>query len=284
MRLRLWVGLGIGLTLVLVVVGLTLGGIWIGHRLWTRASMSVPARMGSTPFGEVCGGEDMEADTGVMDREAGTADVCPVGGVGGPTVNKPSSEGLTLPVVYTTVERYIARLGYADLSVAEIMEFEHNFYVIVRETDTDIGAMELLVDKRTGIVGPEMGPNMMWNRKYGRHGRGGGMMGGGDDIENVISAAEALEIAQRWLDVHRPGLTVEEHASPFYGYYTIHTVLDGQIQGMLSVHGTTGQVWYHVWHGRFIASESYMEEPEHQPESSSRGGQGILVSLGKPWP
>ena len=45
---------------------------------------------------------------------------------------------------------------------------------------------------------------------------------------------------------------MEEHANPFYGYYTIHTLKDGQIEGMLSVHGTAGQVWYHIWHGRFI--------------------------------
>ncbi|HHS97569.1 MAG TPA: hypothetical protein ENK08_06665 [Chloroflexi bacterium] len=158
------------------------------------------------------------------------------------------------------VEQYIARLGYPNLEVAEVMEFEHNFYAIVRETDTGIGAMELLIDKRTGAVGPEMGPNMMWNGKYGMHGRGRGwMMGGGAAITNTISPEEALRIAQRWLDAYRPGVTVEEHADPFYGYYTIHTMRDGRIEGMLSVNGTTGQVWYHTWHGEFIR----MVEEEH---------------------
>ncbi len=28
----------------------------------------------------------------------------------------------------------------------------------------------------------------------------------------------------------------------------------GAISGMLSVNGYTGQVWYHAWHGGFIAS------------------------------
>jgi hypothetical protein len=28
---------------------------------------------------------------------------------------------------------------------------------------------------------------------------------------------------------------------------------DGTIDGMLPVNATTGQVWYHTWHGRFIA-------------------------------
>jgi len=77
------------------------------------------------------------------------------------------------------------------------------------------------------------------------------MMGEGDGI-NTLSPQEAVDIAQRWLDAYRPGFTAEEHADPFYGYYTLHTLQDGRIAGMLSVHGNTGQVWYHTWHGAFV--------------------------------
>jgi len=160
------------------------------------------------------------------------------------------SDTLTIEEAQQAVERYVATLGYPDLEVAEMMEFERNFYAIVRESETGIGAIELLVDRWTGAVAPEMGPNMMWNGRYGMHGRGG-MMGGNGDV-NTINAEQAVEIAQRWLDTYRAGVTVEEHADPFYGYYTIHTLKGGQIEGMLSVHATTGQVWYHTWHGRFI--------------------------------
>jgi hypothetical protein len=69
---------------------------------------------------------------------------------------------------------------------------------------------------------------------------------------NTINAAEASSIAQRWLDSNRPGASAEEHVDAFYGYYTVHTLEDDEIEGMLSVHGTTGQVWYHTWHGDFI--------------------------------
>jgi hypothetical protein len=131
-----------------------------------------------------------------------------------------------------------------------MMEFEYNFYAIARETDTGIGAMELLVNKWNGAVTPEMGPNMMWNAKYGMHRRG--MMGAWRSGENTLSTAEALDIAQTWLDKNRPGVTVEEDVDPFYGYYTIHTHTDDAIEGMLSVNGSTGQVWYHTWHGEFI--------------------------------
>jgi hypothetical protein len=69
---------------------------------------------------------------------------------------------------------------------------------------------------------------------------------------NTIPPEQAVEIAQRWLDINMPGVSADEHADPFYGYYTLHTLEDGAIEGMLSVHGTTGQVWYHNWHGSFI--------------------------------
>ena len=31
-----------------------------------------------------------------------------------------------------------------------------------------------------------------------------------------------------------------------------HFLKDGQVEGMLSVNGSTGAVWYHNWHGAFI--------------------------------
>ncbi len=42
------------------------------------------------------------------------------------------------------------------------MEFERNFYAIVAEEDTGIGAMELLIDRVSGVVGPEPGPNILY--------------------------------------------------------------------------------------------------------------------------
>ena len=53
-----------------------------------------------------------------------------------------------------------------DLTVAEIMEFNNNFYVAVKETTTGLGAFELLVDPYSGAVIPEIGPNKKWNARY----------------------------------------------------------------------------------------------------------------------
>jgi hypothetical protein len=59
------------------------------------------------------------------------------------------------------------------------MEFANNYYAEVKEKDTGIGAMELLINRPGSRVYPEPGPNMMWNTKYGMmSGNGGrGMMG-----------------------------------------------------------------------------------------------------------
>src|SRR3990172_6102115 len=56
--------------------------------------------------------------------------------------------------------------------------------VIVKESETGLGAFELLVDPASQVAYPEYGPNMMWNLKYGGLGHNsmmggrGGMMGG----------------------------------------------------------------------------------------------------------
>lgn len=246
MRTGLWIGLTVVVVIALVVVGLTAGWALWGRQLWHTGMFGVvPARAD-------CGGWGYGMGPGMMGGTSSPGAPCPGQGYGtGPEGTGASLGVLTIAKAHEAVERYAGTLGYRNPEVSEVMEFERNFYAIVQESDTGIGAMELLVDKWTGQVGPEMGPNMMWNARYGMHGRGGRIMGRTSET-NALSPEEVLGIAQRWLDTYRDGVSVEEHADPFYGYYTIHTALDGQIEGMLSVHGTTGQVWYHNWHGPFI--------------------------------
>ena len=220
----------------------------------------MPGMMWSGGCGGWQGSSNRDYGRGMMGRGPGMMynnrvwdDDCPM--VEGYTA--PTSGEISIEDAQQAVERYIEDWD-GKLEIAELMEFEENYYAIVREHDTGIGAMELLVDKTTGIVGPEMGPNMMWNARYGMH-RRGGMMGVSGEA-NRISEDRAIEIAQTWLDRNKPDVTAEEHADPFYGYYTIHTVRDGEIEGMLSVHGSTGQVWYHTWHGAFIQMIEGQEE------------------------
>ncbi len=156
---------------------------------------------------------------------------------------------VTLDKIPDAVGRYLAAYGDPDLVVGEIMEFSNHFYVEVREKSTGRGAIELLV-LRDGSVRPEPGPNMMWNAKYGHRGMMGFRRDGSGAM--LLTPAAALSVAQAYLDRFSPGLAVGDEAEPFYGYYTIHTLRNGEIVGMLSVHGSTGEAWVHTWHGTFL--------------------------------
>ena len=50
------------------------------------------------------------------------------------------------------------------------------------------------------------------------------------------------------------GLTAGE-PDAFPGYFTMETLKNGKVTGMISVNAKTGAVFYHWWHGTFVAME-----------------------------
>ncbi len=160
-------------------------------------------------------------------------------GPGGPYES--GEQRISMEQAINIVEDYLHDRGGSDLEVTEIMEFEYNFYVIFAETNTGIHAFEALIDPYTGDMYPEPGPNMMWNSKYGMM---SGMMwrNQAPSGEMTVTEEEAERYAQEFIDGYLPGAQMEE-PDRFYGYYTLHMLKDGQIYGMLSVNGYTGQVW-----------------------------------------
>ncbi len=148
------------------------------------------------------------------------------------------------------VEKYLVALGN-DFEIEEIMEFSNHFYIIIQEESTVVNAFEFLVDRYTGSISYEPGPNMMWNQKYGHMARVNN-----PNASMSIDSQQAYIYAQEWLDRNYQSTSVEE-LKVFYGYYTMDVSRDGRIFGMLSVNGFTGEVWYHSWHGDFIGMEEY---------------------------
>lgn len=182
---------------------------------------------------------------------------CPGGPMGGWLGAAPGGQPLSLDQAVAAARRAVTTLGNPHLVPAHVMECTRNFYVVVKDTTTGRGAFELLVDRYTGAVYPEPGPNMMWNTEYG-HMRGAygprAMMGPGWGTASSVATVtreEATSIAQRWLDARMPGAKTEE-VTAFPGYYTIDVARGGKVVGMLSVNASTGQVWYHTWHGTFV--------------------------------
>ena len=120
----------------------------------------------------------------------------------------------------------------------------------------------------TGMMGGNASSGMMG-------GAGGGMMGGGmgsghrmmgsyggspnwtpptNGTTGPVTAIEARRIANTWLAGKDKALTAgEPDAMP--GYFTIETLRNGKVDAMLSVNASTGALWYHWWHGSFVAME-----------------------------
>ncbi|TAK32645.1 MAG: hypothetical protein EPO21_14955 [Chloroflexota bacterium] len=179
------------------------------------------------------------------------------GMMGGPVAA--DAQPIDIERASTVAQNYIASLGNPNLALAEVMEFGGNYYVQALERDTGVRAFELLIDKYTAAVFPEMGPNMLWNTRYGMM---GGMMGWrrsaqGQSAEMSIGPERAQELARQYLKTQGLPLDVAQ-PDRFYGYYTMHTLRQDGIEGMLSVNGYSGQVWYHVWHGPFVQERELM--------------------------
>jgi hypothetical protein len=183
------------------------------------------------------------------------------------------AQPLSISAAQSAAEAYLAGMRNGDLTVGEVIIFDNQAYVRVDERSTGHAALEVLVDPVTLAVYPEPGANMMWNLKYGMmNGASTGMMGGpgagmmdgyagrvtaaNPNDPMPVTAAQAVETAQRYLDAYVPGAKAETTADVFYGYYTLEILRNGQAAGMLSVNGYTRQVIPHTWHGRFIEASA----------------------------
>jgi hypothetical protein len=132
------------------------------------------------------------------------------------------------------------------LHPGEVIWFDNGFYVELKDPAGD-SATEVIVDPASGAVSTEPGPAMMWNTRYGMHRTG--------STPTTVSAERAQQNATDWLARNLPGRQAQP-PDAYPGYYTLETTTSGgTVNGMLSVNAATGQVWYHSWHGRYIARE-----------------------------
>lgn len=244
------------LTIGLIVIGgivlsaLIFGGWMVAQASWGTAGPNYSNMMGWISGGNNSGYSMMDGNGMMGGYRSGTGS---------------NVKPLTVDQVKQAVDAYLKRLNNPDLELKEIMIFDNNAYARIAEKSTGIGAMELLVDPTSLTVYPEVGPNMMWNQKYGHMSGMGGMMGGrngmmGNGAANpgsvsaamAVTSEQAVKIAQQYLDQQFPGDKAATDPDPFYGYYTIDMLKDGKPTGMLSVNGFSGQVFLHTWHGTFI--------------------------------
>jgi hypothetical protein len=158
---------------------------------------------------------------------------------------------LTLSQAVTVANEYLTSLNNPNLAITNVQEYAVNFRFSLYEKSTGIGAYEMTINKYTGYVCPGMGPSVIWNTKYT-------IINGAISVYNAtatstmpVTATQAQTFAQQYLSTAMPATTVGT-ATPFYGYYNVEVLSGGNLYGILSVNGYTGQIWYQAWHGSFI--------------------------------
>jgi hypothetical protein len=214
----------------------------------TLVALAAQGMMGGG-YGGMMGGYG----SGMMDREFGGMMGRNFGGMMGGNqffATPPNVEPIGMDKARNSVLKLLASRLDKNLTLDEIIQFTNGYYALIKEKDSGKAAMELLIDPYTGSVSPEFGPNMMWNAKYGPMSFWQGDLGG-----KRLTAEEAKTALRRYLDFRGDTTNYDFDLDEFYGYDTIDLVKDGKIAGMVSVNTSTGAVWYHSWHGAFVAKQ-----------------------------
>jgi hypothetical protein len=163
--------------------------------------------------------------------------------------NRNSETRITLDQAVQAGQDYAVGLG-SNFQLAQVLEFQNGFYAVITEKDTGRAAVEVLIDPYSGVVLPEMGPAMQWNLKYGRAQDPSQPAG-----DNPVAIDQARLAAQAFLEKVHPGAKVNEGGYAFYGYYGFNYSVDGKTAGVLSVNGTTQQVWEPRGLGAFVGQK-----------------------------
>jgi len=212
-------------TAVVVLLGSVITAPWIVHRLSGAPDVAVSGAggprggmMGDRARGGMMGG----AGTGMMSGQVWLA-----------------GDGQAVTSIGAARSRAARASSSAGLHPGEIVQFRQNVYVELKDA-AGAPVTEVLVDPSTGAVTTEPGPAMMWNT---------------GSRSASVTADQARVRAAEWLRADRGGETVAS-VDAYPGYYTVDTAdASGTMVGMLSVNAATGAVWYHTWHGAFVARE-----------------------------
>jgi hypothetical protein len=134
------------------------------------------------------------------------------------------------------VEDFLAPLN-SGLQISEIWEYGTAFKVALSDAN-GAKAFDLIVDKFTGLVSPEMGFSMMMNASYGRSLYRTGSFG-----RNVsVTPQQAIDKVQEFVTENALGYTL---AAPerYPGYYKFHTTTPTGPGMDIMVSGYNGRLW-----------------------------------------
>jgi hypothetical protein len=117
----------------------------------------------------------------------------------------------------------------AGLQPGEVIWFDNGFYVELKDS-ADIPATEVIVDPRTGAVGTEPGPAMMWNTRFAMMRAGSDRAGGrreGTRRRHLVAATPGTVRSSRWRTADPAGTPTTTRALRIYSPpYVIQAIGD----------------------------------------------------------
>lgn len=168
----LWIGLGAG---GVAIAAFLLGWLFFWPTSATDDKGKCGMMSGQEGIAGMMGSNGMMS--GMMDGMMGS------GGINGMSVGPDASTAapLTIDQAADAARRYVDGLKQPGLKLSEMIEFTNGFYARFDEQGTGAGAMEVIVNRITGVAASEPGPGKAWNTKYGSADGSamGGMMSGG---------------------------------------------------------------------------------------------------------
>ncbi len=159
----------------------------------------------------------------------------------------------TLTPITTPGEAQAEIQGFIDqansgLKISELWEYGTVYKAELSDTN-GAKAFDLMVDKLTGAVSPEMGMSMMLNASYGKSLYKTSSFG-----KNLaLTPQQATDIAQTFLDKNKNvlvGYIFDTDVPEIYpGYYKFHTTTATGFGMDIMVNGYNGEVWMNTFLG-----------------------------------
>jgi hypothetical protein len=163
---------------------------------------------------------------------------------------KKLDKALTVETAKDRVASALKDWGYADLVVDSVTAYGNGFYALVKEKASGRPALEAFVDPNYGTVSAGQGPEASWNTKYGRS------LNWPLPSGKTITADQAKNLVQQWLDRSRDRTAYELKVMELPGYFSVQLLNGGKLSGVVSVNAYTSQVWYRGGRGgRFAVTD-----------------------------
>ncbi len=131
----------------------------------------------------------------------------------------------------------------SSLQISDLWEYGTVYKAELMDT-TGAMAFDLVADKFTGVVMPEMGMSMMLNASYGK----GIYKTTSFGRTLKITPSQAMSNAQAFVDRNGLGYTLDSPQT-YPGYYKFHTTSNGSPGLDIMVNGYNGEIWMNTMLG-----------------------------------